>query len=158
MILVHPWGIDDGQGWKNPQASNCYGYAFMGLHKDNLLCLDHLKDVVRPLVQSLRGRLPVVAYSLPGSPDAVRGKIYRDYTNLPDPAVRAQAQKELEAYLNSLSGKQWPKMIPVSRNLSYHPSSNTISIIRDRNIHFKLFIHRVRTNRYSLYKTLIRFI
>ena len=122
LILVHPWGIEDGQGWKNPQAYDCYGYAFMGSHSDNLLCLDHLKDVVRPFVQSLRGRLPVVAYSLPGSPDAVRGKIYRDYANQPDPAQRMQGQKELEAHLNSLSGKQWPQYIPVSKNLDYQPS------------------------------------
>ena len=122
LVIVHPWGLEDGQGWKGPQAYNLYGYAFMGLREDNVLCLDHLKDVVRPFVQSMRGRLPVVGYSLPGTPDAIRGKMYRGYDdNRPSDAQRTQGRAELEAYMNALSGKQWPAYIPVSRNLDDQP-------------------------------------
>ena len=103
LIIVHPWGLEDGQGWKGPQAYNCYGYAFMGLYEDNILCLAHLKDVVRPFVNTMRGRLGVVGYSLPGTPDAIRGKLYQGYDGKrPSEAERKKGRAELKASLTGL--------------------------------------------------------
>ncbi len=120
VVIVHPWGLEDGQGWKGPQAYNRYGYAFMGLYEDNVLCLAHLKDVVRPFVNAMRGRVGLVGYSLPGTPDAIRGKLYRDYgQKRPSAAQRQQGRAELEAYFGGLGGKDWPDYIPVSSNLDY---------------------------------------
>jgi hypothetical protein len=121
LILVHPWGIEDGQGWGYPQAYNLYGYAFTGLLSDNQLVLDHMDDLVKPLVDSVRGRLPLVAYSLPGAPDSIRGKLYRDYDSQPGATLRAQGRMEIEAYLNGLTGSQWPSRIPVHKYLDYAP-------------------------------------
>ena len=120
LIIVHPWGLEDGQGWKGPQAYNCYGYAFMGLYEDNVLCLAHLKDVVRPFVNAMRDRVGVVGYSLPGRPDAIRGKLYQGYDGkLPSEAEREKGRAELKASLTGLSGKDWPSQIPLSKNLDY---------------------------------------
>ena len=121
VILVHPWGIEDGQGWEGPQAYNLYGYAFEGLLEDNLLGLKHIDDNVKPFVDSMRGEVELVGYSLPGSPDATRNKIYRDYDSEPTEAQRAEGQAEIEAYLNGLTGTQWPDKIPVSLNLEHDP-------------------------------------
>jgi hypothetical protein len=121
LILVHPWGIEDGQGWGYPQAYNAYGYAFTGHLSDNLLVLDHMDDLVKPLVDSVRGRLPLVAYSLPGGPDSIRGKLYRDYDSQPGATLRAQGRMEIEAYLNGLTGSQWPSSIPAHKYLDYAP-------------------------------------
>jgi len=126
LILVHPWGIEDGQGWGYPQAYNAYGYAFVGYLADNLLVLDHMDDLLKPWVDSVRGRLPVVAYSLPGGPDIVRGRLYRDYDSQPGAALRAQGQVQIEAYLHGLTGSQWPSMIPVHAGLDYAPDDVVI--------------------------------
>ena len=117
VILVHPWGLEDGQGWAGPQAYNLYGYAFHGLLQDNLLGLKHVDDLIKPFVDSMRDEVALVGYSLPGTPDSTRNKIYRDYDSQPTEAQRAEGQAELEAYLHGLTGNQWPTKIPVGRNL-----------------------------------------
>ena len=126
VILVHPWGIEDGQGWEGPQAYNLHGYAFCGLLEDNLLANDQFSDLSKPFVDSMRGRLPMVAYSEPVSPDSTRQKLYRDYDSQPSAADRVQGQQELEAYLNSLEGNEWPSKIPVHSYLDYAPNDVVI--------------------------------
>lgn len=121
LILVHPWGIDDGQGWGWPQAYNAYGYVFEGLYDDNQLYLQHVDEVVRPLVDGLRGRLPVVVASLPGVADPLRTRRYRSFEALPSASERAAAQVELEATLAALSGADWPDTIPVVAGLEIAP-------------------------------------
>ena len=49
-----------------------------------MLANAHLRDLVKPLLDSLRGRVSLVGYSLPGAPDPIRQKLYRDYQNQPD--------------------------------------------------------------------------
>lgn len=122
VILVHPWGIEDGQGWGHPQAYNAYGYAFEGLYQDNLLYLKHIDDVVRPFVDSMRDVVALVGYSLPGGADSTRNKLYRDYDSKPTESQRAEGQAEMEAYLRSLTGTQWPTKIPLVSNLQYDPN------------------------------------
>ncbi len=119
MIVVHPWGIEDGQGWKGPQAYNAYGYVFEGRPSDNFLYLQHVDDNLKPFVDSMRSQLALVGYSLPGTADATRRKLYRDYTHQPREAERVEGQAEIEAYLSGLTGSPWPSKIPVVLNLEH---------------------------------------
>lgn len=121
LILVHPWGIDDGQGWGWPQAYEAYGYVFEGLYDDNQLYLRQVDEVARPLVEGLRGRLPVIVYALPGLPDPLRTRRYRSFDELPSASERTAAQAELEATLAALSGSAWPSTIPVVAGLDPAP-------------------------------------
>lgn len=121
LIVVHPWGIEDGQGWDFPQAYNASGYAFMGTLPDNIHYNNHVNDVVKGLVDSLRGRLPLVVYGMPGSADDTRYNIYRDYTHQPSLADRVVGQAEMEDYLSDLSGSEQPDRIPVNQNLQAAP-------------------------------------
>ena len=51
LIMVHPWGIDDGQGWKSPEPA---GAAFHCTPFKNALTLKHMKDVINPFLQAGR--------------------------------------------------------------------------------------------------------
>ncbi|MEA1952695.1 MAG: dockerin type I domain-containing protein, partial [Planctomycetota bacterium] len=121
LIVVNPWGIEDGQGWGFPQAYNQSGYAFMGLLPDNIHYNSQLDDVVKGFVDSTRGRVPLVMYGMPGGPDATRSKLYRDYTHQPSLADQAAGEVEIETYLGGLTGSQWPDKIPVAAPLEYRP-------------------------------------
>jgi hypothetical protein len=121
LILVHPWGIDDGQGWAWPQAYEAYGYVFEGLYDDNQLYLQQVDEIARPLVDGLRGRLPVILYALPGVADSLRTRRYRSFDTLPSAGERAVAQGEIEATLAALTGNAWPSAIPVVAGLDPAP-------------------------------------
>src|SRR5437867_1267911 len=73
VIVVHPWGIDDGQGWTTPEPA---GVAFACTPEKNQLCLRHMREVVDPFLKSLRGKVGLVAFSLPGTEDPIRQKMY----------------------------------------------------------------------------------
>ncbi len=64
VIMVHPWGIDDGQGWDTPQPA---GVADFCTIEKNHLAAEHTRSVINPLLKRLRGRVQHVMYSLPGS-------------------------------------------------------------------------------------------
>src|SRR5580765_3316509 len=50
VIMVHPWGIDDGQGWRTPEPA---GVAdFCTVEKNHLAGL-HTRVVINPLLKSL---------------------------------------------------------------------------------------------------------
>lgn len=100
VVVVHPWGIDDGQGWKSPEPA---GAAFAGTPEKNQLTLEHMRRVINPLLQSLRPRVGVVAYSLPGKEDPIRKKIYRSIHGRPGLIDRALGIKELATRLASFS-------------------------------------------------------
>ncbi|HLW65387.1 MAG TPA: hypothetical protein VKS79_08720 [Gemmataceae bacterium] len=105
IIVVHPWGIDDGQGWRTPEPA---GVAFAGYTQKNQLPLDQMKKVLNPFLQSLRGKVGVIGYSLPGTEDPIRKKMYRSVHGQPTAAERAEGAKELTAKLNSFSYKAQP--------------------------------------------------
>ncbi|GIW96286.1 MAG: hypothetical protein KatS3mg110_4327 [Pirellulaceae bacterium] len=50
LIVVHPWGIDDGQGWCSPEPA---GTAFGCTPEKNRLIWQHAREVIRPLVERL---------------------------------------------------------------------------------------------------------
>ena len=124
LIVVHPWGIEDGQGWGLYQAYNENGYVFLGHFPDNEHYLNQVSDVLKGFVDSSRGRVPLVIYGMPGEPGepaTTRYKLYRDYTHQPSLADQADAREDIETYLGNLTGTQWPETIPVAATFQYAP-------------------------------------
>ncbi|MBX7168278.1 MAG: cysteine hydrolase [Pirellulales bacterium] len=96
IIVVHPWGIDDGQGWNSPEPA---GVAFNCTPEKNRAYHLHVEKVLNPLLERLRDRVALVAYSLPGKEDPIRKQIYRSIRGRPTDAERAAGLGELDAKL-----------------------------------------------------------
>jgi Isochorismatase family len=113
VIVVHPWGVDDGQGWRTPEPA---GVAFAGTIEKNQLMLRHAKIVVNPFLKSLRGRAGLVMYSLPGKEDPIRKKLYRSFRSRPTLSVRKEGERELAEKLKDFSyqGAPIPQEIKIS--------------------------------------------
>ena len=113
VIVVHPWGIDDGQGWRTPEPA---GVAFQCTPAKNQIVLDHAATVINPFLKVLRGKVSVVAYSLPGTEDPIRKKIYRSIRGQPSDHDRKQGRRELQAKLGSFKyeGAPVPALLSVS--------------------------------------------
>jgi putative heme-binding domain-containing protein len=112
VIVVHPWGIDDGQGWRTPEPA---GAAFQCTPVKNAILLRHVREVVDPFLKALRGKVRLVAYSLPGIEDPVRKKIYRSIRARPSAGEREAGKRELGAALAAFSyrGGALPEAIPI---------------------------------------------
>ena len=72
VIVVHPWGIDDGQGWKTPEPNGVCDFC---TPTKNQLAARHTSEVINPFLKSLRDKIAFVMYSLPGPGDPVRKKL-----------------------------------------------------------------------------------
>ena len=92
VIVVHPWGIDDGQGWKTPEPAGVCDFCTPA---KNHLAGRHTRGVINPFLKSLRGKVALVMYSLIGPADPIRKKMYRTFDYKPTEAERKQAAKEL---------------------------------------------------------------
>ncbi len=53
IIVVHPWGINDGQGWRLPQPA---GFAFASPPARRNI-ERHLQKVINPFLKSMRGKV-----------------------------------------------------------------------------------------------------
>jgi nicotinamidase-related amidase len=113
VIMVHPWGIDDGQGWDTPEPA---GVADFCTPDKNHLAARHTREVINPFIKHLRGRAAVVLYSLPGDEDAIRHKLYRSYSHRPTAAERRKGARELDQKLRSFAYKGQP--LPARLELS----------------------------------------
>lgn len=113
VVVVHPWGIDDGQGWITPQPA---GAAFQCTPAKNAIVLKHGGDLIDPLLRSLRPKVKSIVYSLPGTEDSIRKKIYRSVRSRPSDTDRVQGAAELKAKLAGFryEGEPLPKEITVS--------------------------------------------
>lgn len=113
VIVVHPWGVDDGQGWRTPEPA---GVAFGGTLEKNALMLRHAEKVVNPFLKSLRSRVGLVMYSLPGKEDPIREKLYRSFRRQPSAAERQEGQQELSRTLNAFTyrGEEIPREFELS--------------------------------------------
>jgi hypothetical protein len=113
LIMVHPWGIDDGQGWKTPEPNGVCDFC---TPTKNHLAARHTREVINPFLKSLRGRVGLVMYSLPGPADSIRTKLYRTFHQKPTREERKQAEIELREKLASLSyqGDSLPKQLTLS--------------------------------------------
>ncbi len=100
IILVHPWGIDDGQGWTTPEPA---GVADFCTPEKNHLAGTHTRDVINPFLKSLRGKVNLVLYSLIGEPDPIRKKLYRSFAYTPTETERIEAAGKLKEKLANFS-------------------------------------------------------
>lgn len=113
LIMVHPWGVDDGQGWRTPEPA---GAADFCTPDKNHLAGRHTHEVINPLLKSLRGKVSLVMYSLPGNEDPIRKKMYRSFTHQPTAEEREQGARELHDKLNSFvyQGENVPARLMLS--------------------------------------------
>src|SRR5438309_10826576 len=100
LIMVHPWGVDDGQGWRTPEPA---GAADFCTPAKNHLAGRHTREVIDPFLKSLRGKAGLVMYSLPGEEDPIRKKLYRSFTSQPTAKDGAEGAKELGKKLNGFN-------------------------------------------------------
>jgi len=100
LIVVHPWGIDDGQGWNSPEPA---GVAFNCTPEKNRMYHEHVRRVLNPLLLRLRRQVRLVAYSLPGSEDPIRHKLYRSIRGTPTAEQRRDGQRELDEKLSGFN-------------------------------------------------------
>lgn len=113
LIVVHPWGIDDGQGWRTPEPAGVCDFCTPAKNK---LAARHTRTVINPFLKSLRGQVALVMYSLIGPADPIRKKLYRTFDYRPTGAERKRAAKDLKAKLASLpyKGEALPKKLTLS--------------------------------------------
>jgi hypothetical protein len=105
LIVVHPWGIDDGQGWRTPEPAGCADFCTPA---KNHLSHEHIVKVLNPFIKAMRPRMGLVLHSQPGGEDAIRKKIYRSFRGRPTAKERIEGQKELEAKLNAFNYNAGP--------------------------------------------------
>jgi hypothetical protein len=113
LIVVHPWGIDDGQGWKTPEPNGVCDFC---TPTKNGLAGRHTREVINPFLKSLRGKVGFVMYSLIGPADPIRKRLYRTLDGRPTADEQQQAEKDLKAKLASLTykGSPLPKELSLS--------------------------------------------
>ncbi len=98
VIMVHPWGIDDGQGWTTPEPA---GVADFCTPTKNHLAEKHIREVVNPLLKRLRPHVAFTMYSLRDKQYPVHKMLYRSMRYNPTVAERTGAAKEIHRILNS---------------------------------------------------------
>jgi len=115
IIMVHPWGIDDGQGWKTPEPA---GVSDFCTPEKNHLAARHTREVVDPFLKSFRGKVGLVLYSLPGIEDSIRKKLYRSFRSKPGEAERREGATELNGKLTKFEyrGEPVPGELKISED------------------------------------------
>ena len=113
VIMVHPWGIDDGQGWDTPEPA---GVADFCTIEKNHLAAEHTRTVINPLLKRLRGRVQHVMYSLPGGEDPIRKLLYRSVRAKPTAEQRKAGVRQLTGKLKSFDYRGEP--LPTELSLS----------------------------------------
>lgn len=114
VIMVHPWGIDDGQGWRTPEPAGVCDFCTPA---KNALASRHTREVINPFLKSLRGQVALVLFSLPGDEDPIRKKLYRSFQSKPTAEQREQGAKELKAKLEDFvyKGEPLPQELKLSK-------------------------------------------
>jgi len=113
IVMVHPWGVDDGQGWRTPDPAGVVDFCTL---EKNKLAGRHTSEVIDPFLKSLRGKVSLVLYSLPGKKDPIRHKLYRSFTHTPTAEERREGARELDAKLNGFRyrGEPLPEKLALS--------------------------------------------
>ena len=113
VIFVHPWGIDDSQGWKTPEPAGVCDFC---TPTKNHLAARHTREVIDPLLARLRGSVGLVMYSLRGKELPVHTKLYRSIRKQPTEVEREQGRRELKEILASFdyTGQPLPKQLTLS--------------------------------------------
>jgi hypothetical protein len=102
VIVVHPWGIDDGQGWQTPEPAGACDFCTPA---KNALAGRHTRDIINPFVASHRSKVGAVVYSLRGDADPIRMKRYRTIVGRPSDAERKAAAAAMDKALKNFSYK-----------------------------------------------------
>ena len=113
VIMVHPWGIDDGQGWATPEPAGVCDFCTPA---KNALAGRHTREVINPFLKSLRGKVAFTMFSLTGTEDPIRRKLYRSMAHRPTDDDRKAGAKELEAKLKAFRYRAEP--LPETLTLS----------------------------------------
>lgn len=115
VIMVHPWGIDDGHGWTTPEPAGVCDFCTL---EKNHLGGRHTREVIDPFLNRLRAKAAFIMYSLPGKEDAIRHKLYRSFTHTPTAAEREAGRRELKEKLASFDyrGESLPATLQLSRD------------------------------------------
>ena len=113
VIMVHPWGIDDGQGWQTPEPAGVVDFC---TKRKNHLAGRHTKEIIQPLINSLRPHVALVLYSLRGGKDPIRTKNYRSISYTPTEQERKEGAAEMEGILKRFSyrGQALPAKLSLS--------------------------------------------
>ena len=113
VIMVHPWGIDDGQGWQTPEPAGVCDFC---TPDKNHLAAEHTRQVIDPLLVRLRSRAAAVMFSLPGGEDPIRRKLYRSVRGRPTESERGEGAAELTAALAAFryEGEPLPDTLQLS--------------------------------------------
>ena len=113
VIMVHPWGIDDGQGWTTPEPAGVCDFCTV---EKNHLAARHTHEVINPFLKSLRGKAKLVMYSLPGGEDPIRRKLYRSFRHTPSASDRRAGARELREKLTGFEyrGEGLPATLALS--------------------------------------------
>lgn len=98
VIMVHPWGIDDGQGWRTPEPA---GVADFCTPEKNHLAGRHTKEVVNPFLERLRPHVALTMFSMRAAEQPVHEKLYRSIRKKPTAAERQAGRKELHEILHA---------------------------------------------------------
>jgi nicotinamidase-related amidase len=116
VVVVHPWGIDDGHGLRTPEPA---GVAFFCTVEKNRIGLAHMRDVIDPFLKRLRGRCGVVGYSMPKVEDPVRKLLYASAETRPAQLDRAVGERQLAEVLarHSFQGTPLPSTLALDRAL-----------------------------------------
>jgi hypothetical protein len=114
-IFVHPWGIDDSQGWITPEPA---GVADFCTPTKNHLAARHTREVIDPFLKRLRGSIGLVLYSLRGAEQPVHAKLYRSIRKTPTEADREDGRRELKEILSSFKyrGEAIPGKLMISKS------------------------------------------
>jgi hypothetical protein len=113
VVVVHPWGIDDSQGWRTPEPA---GVSDMCTPEKNRLSARHTEQVIDPFLKRMRDHVGLVVYSLPQNEMPVHAKLYRSIRKTPTAAEREEGRRELKKILGNYSYIGGP--LPAKLNLS----------------------------------------
>jgi nicotinamidase-related amidase len=113
LIVVHPWGVDDGQGWRTPQPAGAVDFC---TEEKNHLAGRHTREVIDPLLKRLRPHVGLVAYSLFCEEHSAHRKLYRSIRHRPSDEERREGAAELAAALNAFdyTGEPLPAELTIS--------------------------------------------
>jgi hypothetical protein len=102
-----------GQGWRTPEPAGVVDFCTV---EKNHLAARHTREVIDPLLKSLRGKAAFVMYSLPGKEDPIRKQLYRSLRSQPTDDQRRKGAKELHDKLHAFSytGEPLPERLTLS--------------------------------------------
>ena len=88
VIMVHPWGIDDGQGWKTPEPAGVADFCTLGEEQAGRPA--HARGDRSAARSACASKVACTLVSLPGKEDPIRQKLYRSVRGKPTAAEREQ--------------------------------------------------------------------